>query len=701
MTGTVDADGLLKATGNVDLKNAATLGGDVIAVGGNIDFRDTVSADGSAAQTFDAGTGTLTAATISKAAGNLTLGGDTGIDLDGNVDVYGGNLTLQDNTTVAPDKTLKASVNVILADGKTLTGASSLTIEAKNGEIQAAGAGSTISVSGSSLTLKQAVDLDLANFTFGNQSSTDLTAQSYTGSFTADNTVAANAADKWQSITATAESGIVLGGSGDITTNALTSRSGNISVQSSSGAVVVNDTITTQDDGGVALMAAGDITVQAVTTNENENPVLSITNANIELQSTGGSLEINDSLTANGGGVKLVADDGKIYTPDGANDTLNVAITGYSDDGAATPIGVDLLLGSGQKAAIVVSSDEELKLGQNAVMTAKGNYYTSDDRESVNFKHEGPDSGDPIDVAIYLRNTNVSEHVEGNKDSDIKLGSEVVSIDIVAGIGIGTLVVDTYDTVTFTPAFEDSLKTGASNVKRIEVVSRYSETIGMAREGGVLRLPHADNPDNLADGKFILSGGVYALRGTPDGMMFSLAQILKLTQPVPLVVPMPLEPEVRGEVEEPDIEALLALLVQLGVGEQPELARAYPESLNTDLRLYKAAERLIRLAAVLQSPERVAALDAIVVEVWQSVDVPLTAEQTAVLAQRIEDSAVARPWLAALTDFVDIMTTMVGRSYEDSTASVMSTYVIPRIEAGVLHEQTAAFVGTRLESLGG
>jgi hypothetical protein len=223
----------------------------------------------------------------------------------------------------------------------------------------------------------------------------------------------------------------------------------------------------------------------------------------------------------------------------------------------------------------------------------------------------------------------------------------------------------------------------------------------MAREGGVLRLPHADNPDNLADGKFILSGGVYALRGTPDGMMFSLAQILKLTQPVPLVVPMPLEPEVRGEVEEPDIEALLALLVQLGVGEQPELARAYPESLNTDLRLYKAAERLIRLAAVLQSPERVAALDAIVVEVWQSVDVPLTAEQTAVLAQRIEDSAVARPWLAALTDFVDIMTTMVGRSYEDSTASVMSTYVIPRIEAGVLHEQTAAFVGTRLESLGG
>jgi hypothetical protein len=184
-------------------------------------------------------------------------------------------------------------------------------------------------------------------------------------------------------------------------------------------------------------------------------------------------------------------------------------------------------------------------------------------------------------------------------------------------------------------------------------------------------------------------------------MMFSLAQILKLTQPVPLVVPMPLEPEVRGEVEEPDIEALLALLVQLGVGEQPELARAYPESLNTDLRLYKAAERLIRLAAVLQSPERVAALDAIVVEVWQSVDVPLTAEQTAVLAQRIEDSAVARPWLAALTDFVDIMTTMVGRSYEDSTASVMSTYVIPRIEAGVLHEQTAAFVGTRLESLGG
>ena len=256
------------------------------------------------------------------------------------------------------------------------------------------------------------------------------------------------------------------------------------------------------------------------------------------------------------------------------------------------------------------------------------------------------------------------------------------------------MVIDAYDKVKpFGSKFTDSAP-WSDITNRLEVVSRITPTMDYAAQYDTL--PHAlEARSGIALSWF--GGEQYVLRGK-DAV---LAEVLAKIEPVPLVVPMPLEPEVRGKVEEPDIEALLALLVQLGVGEQPELARAYPESLNTDLNLYKAAERLIRLAAVLQSPERVAALDAIVVEVWQSVDVPLTAEQTAVLAQRIEDSAVARPWLAALTDFVDIMTTMVGRSYEDSTASVMSTYVIPRIEAGVLHEQTAAFVGSRLESLGG
>jgi hypothetical protein len=90
------------------------------------------------------------------------------------------------------------------------------------------------------------VDLDLANFTFNNQSNTDLTAQSYNGSFTADNTNAANAADQWQSITATAEDNIELSGSGNINIApaGLSSNSGGVKIVSAGG------TISTPGAGG-------------------------------------------------------------------------------------------------------------------------------------------------------------------------------------------------------------------------------------------------------------------------------------------------------------------------------------------------------------------------------------------------------------------------------------------------------------------
>jgi len=272
------------------------------------------------------------------------------------------------------------------------------------------------------------------------------------------------------------------------------------------------------------------------------------------------------------------------------------------------------------------------------------------------------------------------------------LGSEIVSIDNIAGIGVGTLVVDAYDTVTFTPAFENSLKvSGLSNVKRIEVVSRYSETIEMAQEGGVFRLPHADNPDNLADGEFVLSGGVYALRGTPDGNLFSLAQILNLTQPVPLVLPMPLEPEDQGQVqiERRDAEVL-------GLGDKPELARAYPPSLNTDLNLDKAAQILFVLMPILRDSSRIATLDRIVVEIWQDVDQPMAPEQEAMIAQRMSGTP-AEEWVAALTEYVDVMSTMVGRPKTESVLWVMQTYVIPQAQEGLLQDQTVAFLEAQID----
>jgi hypothetical protein len=213
--------------------------------------------------------------------------------------------------------------------------------------------------------------------------------------------------------------------------------------------------------------------------------------------------------------------------------------------------------------------------------------------------------------------------------------------------------------------------------------------------GGVFRLPHADNPDNLADGEFILSGGVYALRGTPDGKLLSLAQILKLTQSVPLVLPMPLAPEDQGQVVVVRREAEL-----LGLGDKPELARAYQPSLNTDLNLDKAAQKLYALLPILSDSDRIATLDRIVVEIWQDADQPIAPEQEAVIAQRIGGST-AGPWVAALTEYVNVMSTMVGRPETESVMWVMTTYVIPQAEQGLIQDQTVAFIEMQIEGLGG
>ncbi|NVM24006.1 MAG: hypothetical protein HWN68_19780, partial [Desulfobacterales bacterium] len=613
-TGTLLAKNTVNnAVGDLTLAGTAiTLNENVSAVGLTLD--GPVTATKAAAQKFDAGAGTLLAKnTMTKTgAGNLTLGGATGINLGGTVDVQSGNLTLEDNTTVASDKTLKASGNVILADGKTLTGASSLTIEATNGEIQAAGAGSTISVSGSSLTLKQALDLDLANFTFANQTNTDLTAQSYNGSFTADNTKVANAADQWNSITATAKDNIELSGVG-----------------------------------------------------------------NINIASAG--------ISSTFGGVKIVSSGGTISTP-GAGGKLDAPITGYSD--YSTGIGVDWLTGSGKAAIIIQSYYEELKLGANATLTANGSYdpdnISADDRLSFLFNTGGEQPGEPIDVAIYLGSFyNVEDYPYAfSPYGGVEMGSGYVSIDNTDGIG--TLLIDAYDTITFTPAFENSLTNlRTDNVEWLEVVSRYSPDIDTAK-GPPMRLPHADNLSDIAGG---LYDGTYVLRG----LRWGATEVLGVREAVPLVLPKPLEPQDQGQVEFERRDAEV-----LGLGDKPELARAYPPSLNTDLNLDKAAQILFVLMPILRDSSRIATLDRIVVEIWQDVDQPIAPEQEAMIAQRISGTP-AEEWVAALTEYVDVMSTMVGRLKTESVLWVMQTFVIPQAEEGLLQDQTVAFLEAQID----
>ena len=661
VTGTVVADGLLKATGNIDLKNGATLGGNVTSVGGNIDFRDTVSADGgdqvfdaeggtlttnngisitkttagtlslggatalnlggdvkataaggnlvftddvtassAGSQEFDAEGGTLTAKGITKAAGDLTLGGATGIDLDGTVDVQGGNLNLEDNAIVADDEMLKASSNVTVAAGKTLTAEGHLEVEATGGAITAGLI--TMQADDKTLTLTQNDAIDMAAFSVTNDEDTDLVANSTDGSVTS------TTADSWQSITAEAKDNIELSGAGDI-----------------------------------------------------------------KIAATG--------LLSHEGGVKVVSNGGSIYTP-GAGDTLNAPITGYSDESA--DVGVDLIYPYwpefGTKAAIVIWSPyKDLKIGPDATLTANGTYDPTqfDDRLSflVDFFTPTDLRGDPVDVAIYL-----GSNYSGNVD----MGSGSVWIDNKSLTEIGTLAIDAYDTVTFTEAFENSLP--VSTVRRLEVISRMSPDLDTVI--AFQRLPYADNPSLLSDGLYL---GTYVLRGRD--LLFT--QVLDKREEAPIVPPKLEEPEEQGAVEEPDMEALIALLEELGIGVQPHLARAYQHeksgihTLNTDMRLFKAAEKLQKLIPMLEDAEgmRIAALRVVVGQSFSTL-ASISDEQMASFRQELArhvgdgtDYDLAGQTISSLTGYVEILSTDIGWPTDRSMAFVMGRY-IPRLTEG-------------------
>ncbi|MCJ7728770.1 MAG: DUF4097 domain-containing protein, partial [Sedimentisphaerales bacterium] len=591
------------------------------AAGSNVTFDDAVTANGTGAQTFDAEQGTLTAnSSITKStAGTLTLAGDVQINLNGDVDVQNGDLSLEDNTTVASSKTLKASNDVILADGKTLTGTDSLTIEATNGQISAAGIGSTISVTGSSLNLIQNDNLDFADFTFDLQDTTDLTVDVTGGWFKAvpaPDGKNENAADQWKSITATANGDITLSGDGDIITNALNSATGNISVSS-------------------------------------ENGNLNITEA-INHDVVGGPL----------GGVSLIADNGWVYTTGDPLDplahppVLDVDITGSSDDTTGVETGVDLPAGSGKAAIVIISKQQNLNLGEYATLTANGTYYWQDydydDRSSILFLPPPPETyetGQPIDVAIYL----------GSYDFATPGGSNVnvnCSVDIANN---GTMVVDAYDTVNIGDNFENSWSNGQEN--GLELVSRRTETIDEAMLYN--RLPYALEARGNILPSFMDAGlDTYVLRGR-----VVLAEVLASVGAAPIVAPVGVELEERREMKEEDKDALMGWLIEeLGGGNvQMYLARAYQPTLNTDLRPYKAAAKLKDLTEILKDEGglRVAALVEIVTK---------SLEKGPVTVEQIRENKAAGQWLDALAAYVSILNTEIGLTADESVNVAMKKY---------------------------
>jgi hypothetical protein len=147
-----------------------------------------------------------------------------------------------------------------------------------------------------------------------------------------------------------------------------------------------------------------------------------------------------------------------------------------------------------------------------------------------------------------------------------------------------------------------------------------------------------------------------------------------------------LELEIRGEVEGPDTEALEKLLNDLGIGVQPYVTEAYADSLSTDLRLYKAAEKLQELTSVLEDVNGVyvAALREAVAEFFPRLEF-LSEEQmdsfTQVIVGHRGDQTnydLAGQCIFALTEYVNILSTDIGWPVQTSVEFVMGRYV-PRL----------------------
>jgi hypothetical protein len=183
--------------------------------------------------------------------------------------------------------------------------------------------------------------------------------------------------------------------------------------------------------------------------------------------------------------------------------SLNAHITGYSDQ--SEDIGVGLPFDENQKAAIVVSSVEDLKLGTEAILSANGAYDPTvyDDLTAVNFE-----GGDPIDVAIYV----------GSYDFENQTGGNVTVDSAVAIDPGGTMVIDAENTVMpFSETFTNSWSENNDSTNRLEVVSRTTETLNQAATLGTL--PYADD---MLQGKSpdVFGGSEYVLRGKRAAEVF-------------------------------------------------------------------------------------------------------------------------------------------------------------------------------------
>ena len=605
--------------------------------------------------------------TITKTtSGNLTLNGGTKVDLDGAVDVRMGGLTVTGGPLDA-EGLLKAGGLVHLqGSSNNLYG----------------------DVTGNGITFDNAVEADGGNQLF------DATV----GILLAGNT-----------ITKTTAGNLTLGGDTDIDLH------GTVEVQD--GSLFIEDDFHASAD----LLASQDITFAGSTVNGEldgigdqridaqtgtliANGWLHKEDGSLYLEAAG-DISLADYVKADSGGVSIISGNGKIFTPYGSG-TLNVVISGSSNDDDINGSSTGVTLRDGGKGAIVIISKDDLKLGANSTLIAGGTYYPDsvDDRSAVYFRDDGEHKGERIDVAVYI----------ASMDSDVYVGSQGVQVE--PG---GTMVADAYDTVVFEDEFVDTI----GSLEWLEACSRVTTSLSEAASQGTL--PYADDPETMQD----LLEDSYVLRGDSFIEALVLYGDIEEQETIPKRTPMeaeasatsmPTSPEISdiGQIESTVSGDLQWLGEELGLCEgdqqgeddnrcqeitQAYLAGAFLQA--SDMRPQQAAAQLRQLAGLLHDTDgsRIAALGRVINEFAQP-DVPPSPEQFASIGQafaiHVNDGthyATAKQWLDALAEYTMLLISEIGWSPDDSVAFVMSKYgptVTEASDVGVV-----AFIQMHLEDL--
>ncbi len=719
--GDLDAEDNLLATGDVHIKGVINnVAGNI--EGSNVTIDNDIIMDGAASQIIGAVPGSVDAKKNVKksGSGNLTIKGDAGVNVDGNVNVVEAVTIKSSGGDITPGE------NIIAASGIILEGV----VKADGGATQNFDAGTGNLLANNSITKNNAGGLNMKGDNIDVQS-IDVNPVAAKLNVNAQQNVDINGdVNTKGDINTTGGNDVFLGGNVNSTGNTVVKADEDMGgVSDGTGSLTQGAGVNIDTDGWLLLQSdqldMDDIAVNnkattelgAITTaggfvvNDGENWTSGVQAAgegNVLIQ--GGSVTVGTEtfggesqfgqnfgedgagnpgglMMSNSGGVTMQAT-GPITTKGFAN-LDNANIIGSSDHLAGTGVtlpydGTDTL-----KAAVVIrSQNTNINIGSGTTITANGTYYQDgsvDDRPGAQLLDTplpAKDPGDPFDIAVYIESA--------NPGGTITVNSAVQSNG-------GGVVIDSQDTVELGKKFLDIIgeENGKTNtIRRLELVSRQAETLQMAFD----KLPGATD---LAGFDFVDTGlgGDYVLRGgTPDAWVLALASDPPLPEPGQDV---DLEAVEAITQQFPGLEGLLGSLL---VDYEPAVYSAQDRYfIATAVRLSNEdLERLQEIVGVLDDTDDtyVNALDQALSTVRQNPDVPPTTEELANIDTEIANRtgeanyyALAKQWTDAYESFVYLLDDRGGLTVDQAIAIARSNY--PKTD----NTNVNVYAGAKLEGL--